>query len=1070
MKKLLLLLTAFLVLPAMSFAQTPWAAKGAFPIGTFPGTTSPKMNWDGHGVAVDPDGKVWYQPYYSTDSTNVKWQAKKVATRVIYVFNPDGTQASFSPIKYVTVGGVVDTLGGVTLTSKNAQGVTVRTFDQNTGRGMRVDQNGNVLVMMFNILYRINYKTGAGMNRVEVNNAGARASGYSTGAPAVDKNGNIFVAPVSPGAGPLKMYDKDFNFIGNARNKTYGFSRSFEVSPDGNTIYWAGYTNHAIYMYRRADEFSPFDSLGIVLAGFDSESLTFNPATGQLWASAGSANDSPNRALAPVAGVLTAAQIATMPKTSWKRRTWYAFDVSKLTPKDLTDKETAIESMTLQPYATADTLARPRGLGFTKDGKTAYTVSFANATGKDASGATVIYPTLQKFTAPVGGRSVTAWLNTSTIPDTVTVNHNIRILGGGGALPDGNNMTWDDKSTLVPQKVTGDYRSYSFQIADNTEIAFKFRDLSYVGSFDDGWEDGSDSKIAAGTGNVDLGTHFFKAKPNGGNAYDWRPFRKVGTDSVGVWFRVFMNTVNAVTHGYDSAKGAPVAIRGDDLAGQSQITWDNKTKVTLKKESQDAAAVGYHIYSGLAVYPKAAIGKTQAFKYFVNNDPNGSGGYEDGSDRKIKVPKSDSTVQWVRFGNSKAITGNAVTVQKNVTFSVDLTPLQIIGMFDRTQGDSLQVRGDFNGWDCAKTAPEKCLLDKVPGAVTYERPVAVKLIPTTAFNYKYYLQYNRGNFPTRFPGRVMPSGWEEPLSTTGSNRTGTFDGTKDQTEKTANFDDIELKNIIPTGKAIDVKFRVDMKPVTKGINSAGAAQPFDPTAGDSVFVSFGDPIWLFTQKLPLTTPGGSPKLNHKFFLVDPDKDGIYEGTLKITGPTYDALQYQYSFGQKASFITEEGGGFSGLGRRRVRFIYPTSNTAKNADGTFSSWPTSQFANKFDAGAEVFTPTGALPFDKNKAGTGSNPVDVDPVDGALPSQVTLSANYPNPFNPSTSFEYTLNRQAQVTVQIYDITGRLVQTLVNEMQGPNTYRVSFDASNMASGVYVYRLQVGDQVLSRKMTFLK
>ncbi|HRK74355.1 MAG TPA: hypothetical protein PLL64_08780, partial [Rhodothermales bacterium] len=290
MKKLLLMLVigAFLI-PLAAQAQTPWTQAGAFPSATFSATTNAKVNWDGHGVAVDPDGKIWYQPYYATDSTNVNWQAKKVATRVIYVFNPDGTQAPFSPIKYIPLpSGKRDTLGGVTI--KTAAGA--KSFDPNTGRGLRLGQDGNILVSAFNILYKLNYKTGEGMNKAVVN-----SSGSSIAAPAVDNAGNIMVATVVPGAEPIKIYDKDFNFLGNAieKSKVRGFSRSFLLSPDGNTIYWAGYTNHGVIVYNRTDEFSPFDSTGIVLAGFDTESLTYHPVTGHLWASAGSSLDTPNR-------------------------------------------------------------------------------------------------------------------------------------------------------------------------------------------------------------------------------------------------------------------------------------------------------------------------------------------------------------------------------------------------------------------------------------------------------------------------------------------------------------------------------------------------------------------------------------------------------------------------------------------------------------------------------------------------------------------------------------------------------------------------------------------------------
>ena len=90
---------------------------------------------------------------------------------------------------------------------------------------------------------------------------------------------------------------------------------------------------------------------------------------------------------------------------------------------------------------------------------------------------------------------------------------------------------------------------------------------------------------------------------------------------------------------------------------------------------------------------------------------------------------------------------------------------------------------------------------------------------------------------------------------------------------------------------------------------------------------------------------------------------------------------------------------------------------------------------------------------------------------LPTSVDLHQNYPNPFNPTTQITYELNNTEQVTLSVYSLAGQKVQTLVNnEMQEAGSHTVSFDADNLASGTYIYRLQAGDQTLTRKMTLLK
>jgi hypothetical protein len=74
-----------------------------------------------------------------------------------------------------------------------------------------------------------------------------------------------------------------------------------------------------------------------------------------------------------------------------------------------------------------------------------------------------------------------------------------------------------------------------------------------------------------------------------------------------------------------------------------------------------------------------------------------------------------------------------------------------------------------------------------------------------------------------------------------------------------------------------------------------------------------------------------------------------------------------------------------------------------------------------------------------------------------SQIVLQQNYPNPFNPSTTIKFELPGASHVTMSVYDMVGREVSVLVNETSEAGIHEVKFDGSNLASGVYVYRLQV-------------
>jgi len=95
-----------------------------------------------------------------------------------------------------------------------------------------------------------------------------------------------------------------------------------------------------------------------------------------------------------------------------------------------------------------------------------------------------------------------------------------------------------------------------------------------------------------------------------------------------------------------------------------------------------------------------------------------------------------------------------------------------------------------------------------------------------------------------------------------------------------------------------------------------------------------------------------------------------------------------------------------------------------------------------------------------------------------SNYSLSQNYPNPFNPSTTIKYTIPNvvdakfasTTNVTLKIYDILGREVRTLVNKEQKPGNYEVKFDASNLSSGLYFYRITSGSFIKTMKMILLK
>ncbi len=90
--------------------------------------------------------------------------------------------------------------------------------------------------------------------------------------------------------------------------------------------------------------------------------------------------------------------------------------------------------------------------------------------------------------------------------------------------------------------------------------------------------------------------------------------------------------------------------------------------------------------------------------------------------------------------------------------------------------------------------------------------------------------------------------------------------------------------------------------------------------------------------------------------------------------------------------------------------------------------------------------------------------------SVPSEFKLSQNFPNPFNPSTTISYSIPNKSNVVLKIYDILGNEVATLVNGVQNAGGHSVNFNAENLSSGTYIYRLSTENHIAARKLILLK
>jgi photosystem II stability/assembly factor-like uncharacterized protein len=100
----------------------------------------------------------------------------------------------------------------------------------------------------------------------------------------------------------------------------------------------------------------------------------------------------------------------------------------------------------------------------------------------------------------------------------------------------------------------------------------------------------------------------------------------------------------------------------------------------------------------------------------------------------------------------------------------------------------------------------------------------------------------------------------------------------------------------------------------------------------------------------------------------------------------------------------------------------------------------------------------------------NPVSVNPVSNEIVSGYSLSQNYPNPFNPVTHLEFGISDLGFVSLKVYDMMGKEIKTLVNEIKPAGNYKIEFDGSDLPSGVYYYKIESGNFTQVRKMLLIK
>ena len=323
--------------------------------------------------------------------------------------------------------------------------------------------------------------------------------------------------------------------------------------------------------------------------------------------------------------------------------------------------------------------------------------------------------------------------------------------------------------------------------------------------------------------------------------------------------------------------------------------------------------------------------------------------------------------------------------------------------------DTVAARGSFNSWGRHDLIPD-------PGDPNFY----ISAVPDTAFD------ANVGDtIVAGYKFFYTPAVWE-----TGDNRIYVLtqaDYDAGEAYISRAFNDGSITTL--TNQESEVTFRVDVTNATSFING----QPF--TIINSVVLAGG--------VAPLQWPDGGWPDGQIGLTIPLTNQGSGIWSAAVTFPVYTPFSIPYKYGINYGDAANNQGGNdneAGVGSNHIITLFPAFwyGVVDNVFGTM--------------GNHDFT------------------TDVNEIPGSTPVAYALEQNFPNPFNPSTKINFSLPVEGFVTLDVYNSIGQKVASLVNETKTAGNYTVNFDASDLTSGIYFYKINSGNFTETKKMILLK
>ena len=654
--------------------------------------------------------------------------------------------------------------------------------------------------------------------------------------------------------------------------------------------------------------------------------------------------------------------------------------------------------------------------------------------------------------------NVTFRVNSSTVEGVVDSTSGVDLRGTVTQWGPGTNMTSDG----------GDYWSLTIALdAGDYEYKYGAQLLNLDGTTTDYWENdipganylGGNRLLTVGTDDMTIDLDYLGNGPDGIGSY-------TPSDSVDIFFRVNMSQ----NPDFDPANHV-LSMVGHFPSGGASNMWSPGT-FQLTRESTTSDYWSYHLKlasdyvassSTMDVAGTGILG-LHMYRFAIGNDWNNNenlnGVYVAGNENRIFQVDSDladTTVQWVFWNNQGPPEFEPTGTLAEFTLSTSVADAVAGNGFEL--GDTLLVKYGYGGTQTV--AMEDTLTNSIGNLYS----VTISNMPFDAalgLYYQYYkvkngVQYREIYFNFAFTGDDQTLAERRFTALNGATDGGSLTL---EDNVSSNVDERRMpvfRNTAAIGTETTVTYSVDVRPAHYQILSGDALTDIqgdiDISSVDqiaSLGISMNGPATGGWVTWGATLAGTAANTMYD--------DGTTGGDL-VAGDSIYTVQFTHAagvtIGQEFKFGIGGGDNESGYGLNHIENIDITNASVASYWGSINP-------NKYDAW-DFDTNTPSLAIDENH-------------NGLTPKRFSLSDNYPNPFNPATSFSFTLPQGVDVSINIYNLLGEKVASVYNDYAKPGTYTATWDGkdingNSLSSGLYIYELDAGVYFQqTKKMTLLK